>query len=177
MPFWKHLRAAFLLPVMVTVVIPYLLHLIPRTGEFGIEEPSVEMQLLTRFAGFVAFYLGGLLLFSTIWLFARYGHGTLAPWDPTAELVVRGIYRRVRNPMITGVSLILVGETLFTGSFYQLAWTLFFIFANAAYIPLSEEPGLEKRFGERYLEYKQNVPRWLPRLRPWEPVEGDRETN
>jgi protein-S-isoprenylcysteine O-methyltransferase Ste14 len=171
MPFWKHLRAILLLPVMVTIVIPYLLSLIPQTGEFGVEEPSIEMQLLTHFGGFVAVYLGGLLLLSTIWLFVRHGRGTLAPWDPTGKLVVRGIYKRVRNPMITGVALILVGETLFSGSFYHLAWTLLFVVANAIYIPLSEEPGLEKRFGEDYLEYKRNVPRWRPRLRPWEPEE------
>ena len=36
------------------------------------------------------------------------------------------------------------------------------------YIPLVEEPGLLKRFGEEYLTYKRNVPRWIPRLTPWE---------
>ena len=29
--------------------------------------------------------------------------------------------------------------------------------------------GLMARFGQRYLLYKQNVPRWLPRVRPWIP--------
>ena len=33
----------------------------------------------------------------------------------------------------------------------------------------SEEPGLEKRFGAEYVEYKRNVPRWIPRLKPWRP--------
>lgn len=172
MPFWKHLQAVLLLPVMATVVVPYLLSLIPHTGKFGVAEPSLEMRMLTNYGGFVAVYLGGLLFVGTIWLFVRYGRGTLAPWDPTEKLVVRGIYKRVRNPMITGVSLILVGETLFSGSFYHLAWTLLFIVANAVYIPRWEEPGLEKRFGEDYLEYKRNVPRWRPLLRPWEPEES-----
>ena len=35
---------------------------------------------------------------------------------------------------------------------------------NAIYIPLSEEPGLVRRFGEEYEEYRDNVPRWIPRL-------------
>jgi protein-S-isoprenylcysteine O-methyltransferase Ste14 len=34
-------------------------------------------------------------------------------------------------------------------------------------IPLLEEPGLVKRFGEDYLSYKRNVPRWIPRWTPW----------
>lgn len=167
MPFWKHLRAVLLLPVVATVVIPYLLSLIP------VDKPelSIVLLLISRLFGFIAIYLGSLLFAGTVWLFVRHGHGTLAPWDPTEKLVVRGIYRRVRNPMIAGVSLLLIGETLFTLSVYQLAWTLFFIVANAAYIPLSEEPGLEQRFGEDYLEYKRNVPRWWPLLRPWEPEE------
>jgi hypothetical protein len=36
---------------------------------------------------------------------------------------------------------------------------------NTVYIPLAEEPGLVKRFGEEYLAYMRNVPRWIPRAR------------
>lgn len=172
MPCWKHLRAVLLLPVVATLVIPYLLTLIPSRGLIGGQQLPIEQMLITRLSGFIVIYFGLLLFLSTVWLFIRHGQGTLAPWDPTAKLVVRGIYRRLRNPMILGVILLLIGETLFTRSFYHLAWTLFFIVANAIYIPLFEEPGLEKRFGEDYLEYKRNVPRWRPLLQPWEPVES-----
>ena len=44
----------------------------------------------------------------------------------------------------------------------------FGVIINVIYIPLSEEPGLARRFGDDYLEYKRNVPRWVPRLTPWE---------
>jgi protein-S-isoprenylcysteine O-methyltransferase Ste14 len=40
---------------------------------------------------------------------------------------------------------------------------------NLIYIPLLEEPQLEARFGNEYRRYVQNVPRFLPRLRPWNP--------
>jgi protein-S-isoprenylcysteine O-methyltransferase Ste14 len=49
-----------------------------------------------------------------------------------------------------------------------LGWFGIFVVVNAIYIPLAEEPGLAKRFGEDYLRYKQNVPRWIPRWKPWE---------
>ncbi len=49
-----------------------------------------------------------------------------------------------------------------------VAWLLVFVAANAIYIPLIEEPGLERRFGEDYRRYKANVPRWVPRLSPWQ---------
>ena len=43
----------------------------------------------------------------------------------------------------------------------------FFFVVNHAYFIVSEEPGLEKRFGDDYRRYKQHVPRWLPRRTPW----------
>ena len=40
------------------------------------------------------------------------------------------------------------------------------------YFPLVEEWALERRFGDDYRSYKTNVPRWIPRPRPWDA--GDR---
>ncbi len=113
-----------------------------------------------------AFILIGLYLWLvTVKLFSEIGRGTLAPWNPTRRLVVAGIYRNVRNPMITGVASIILGEAVIFGSGALLLWLLFFVVGNHFYFIFSEEPGLEKRFGEEYLEYKRNVPRWIPRPR------------
>ena len=113
-------------------------------------------------------------MYRTISLFAGFGDGTLAPWDPPQRLVVRGVYRRVRNPMLSGVFFVLVGEAALLGSPQVLAWFLVAFAVNAAYIPLIEEPGLLYRFGDEYLDYKRNVPRWIPRLKPWTPSSGAR---
>jgi len=112
--------------------------------------------------------LGLVLMAATIRLFVIVGRGTLAPWNPTQRLVVRGVYRHVRNPMITGVFCILLGETAAFGSPWLLGWFAVFCLVNGIFIPLWEEPDLAKRFGEDYLLYKRNVPRWIPRLRAWE---------
>jgi protein-S-isoprenylcysteine O-methyltransferase Ste14 len=96
-------------------------------------------------------------------LFARVGKGTLAPWDPTSNLVAVGPYRYTRNPMITGVLTTLVGEALLTGSRWIGLWALTFFTMNHLYFLALEEPGLESRFGESYAEYKRTVPRWSPR--------------
>src|SRR5688572_604913 len=114
--------------------------------------------------------LGLFLMYRTISLFATAGRGTLAPWDPTRRLVVRGPYRHVRNPMISGVLALLLGETALLGSLPLLGWTTAFVVVNAIYLPLFEEPGLVRRFGADYEAYRANVPRWVPRLRPWEPA-------
>lgn len=109
-------------------------------------------------------------LVTTIKQFAHIGAGTLAPWDSTQKLVVQGVYCYVRNPMISGVVFILIGETVLFGSLLLLGWCLLFVIANAVYIPLCEERGLTERFGEAYRVYKQHVPRWIPRVTPWKPT-------
>jgi protein-S-isoprenylcysteine O-methyltransferase Ste14 len=119
--------------------------------------------------GAVLVVLGVVLVAWTVALFARIGHGTLAPWDPTARLVVSGPYRHVRNPMISGVLSIVLGEAALFASTALLVWFAAVFAVNAVYFPLVEEPGLRKRFGAEYDAYRANVPRWLPRLRPWEP--------
>ena len=110
------------------------------------------------------FFLGGLALF--VWclrLFARIGGGTLAPWDPTKNLVTAGPYTQTRNPMISGVVAMLLGEALFFGSAAIGLWALIFFLINHFYFIIAEEPGLEERFVRAYLDYKAKVPRWIPR--------------
>jgi protein-S-isoprenylcysteine O-methyltransferase Ste14 len=96
------------------------------------------------------------------------GRGTLVPTTPTEHLVVSGFYRHVRNPMYAGVLIALAGEALLFHSrglllFAVLLWLGFHLFVSRY-----EEPTLTRRYGDEYLRFKQNVPRWLPRLKPWQ---------
>jgi protein-S-isoprenylcysteine O-methyltransferase Ste14 len=164
----KHLRAILLLPFTVTLVVPTVLIFLTRSLRLGWGWPF-PMSLLPLAFGVVMIALGLMLLIKTIALFVSIGQGTLSPWDATRKLVVVGPYRYVRNPMITGVFAILLGEAALLGSRPVLVWFGVFVLVNMIYMPLSEERGLEKRFGEDYRMYKANVPRWLPRLTPWQP--------
>jgi protein-S-isoprenylcysteine O-methyltransferase Ste14 len=155
----RHLRAILLLPGMVTLVVPALV--VRATGFAPLSWPRTVAAL-------VLVGIGLSLMVRTIRLFATVGQGTLAPWDPTAHLVVRDVYRHVRNPMISGVLFILLGEATFFDSRPLLVWFGLFFLANAIYFPLVEEPGLVRRFGAEYERYRANVPRWIPRLAPWE---------
>ena len=169
----RHLLAVVLLPGVVTVVVPA--EIVRRTGAvslgWGLGFP---LGWLPWLLGCALVGLGLLLMYKTISLFASVGEGSLAPWDPPQRLVVRGIYRQVRNPMISGVFLVLLGEAALLGSPPLLAWFLVVFGVNAVYIPSIEERGLLNRFGEEYLDYRRNVPRWIPRLRPWTPGHGGR---
>jgi protein-S-isoprenylcysteine O-methyltransferase Ste14 len=70
--------------------------------------------------------------------------------------------------MISGVLFVLLGESLLTASEPLFRWCVLIAVINAVYIPLLEEPMLVNRFGEEYSTYKRHVPRWIPRLTPWE---------
>ncbi len=125
-------------------------------------------KVILAIIGIICVGVGLLLMVATIRLFVTVGKGTLAPWESPQRLVVRGVYRHFRNPMISGVLSVLLGEAVLTASLPLLCWFLVAGVVNAVYIPLLEEPGLVKRFGEEYQTYKRNVPRWIPRLTPWE---------
>ncbi len=162
----KQVRAVAALPGAATLAIPAVIVWLTGSVNVGWRLQNAA-ALLPPLAGCVIIGTGLALMVQTITLLSNVGHGTLAPWNPTQKLVVRGIYRHVRNPMISGVFFVLLGEAVVLGSVPLLYWFLLFAVLNAIYMPLSEEPGLAKRFGEEYAQYKKNVPRWIPRLKPW----------
>jgi protein-S-isoprenylcysteine O-methyltransferase Ste14 len=148
-----------------TILIPGLFAGYIPWRYFGLGD--VQLNLLNPLhlvgAGFVG--LGAVLLGACIWEFARSGLGTLSPLDPPRKLVVRGLYRYVRNPMYLSVTVIVLGEFLLTRSQGLLAyWAFWFLGANLFVIGY-EEPTLRQRFGAAYDRYKEEVGRWLPRLR------------
>jgi protein-S-isoprenylcysteine O-methyltransferase Ste14 len=161
----RHLLSILVLPFTVTVIVP--LWLLRNDVSRDLAPQDAGVRLLVVAAGAAALLIGLTLFISTVAHFARTGRGTLAPWDPPRVLVVKGVYRYVRNPMISGVLFILLAESLLTSSRRIVIWFILFLGINLVYIPLLEEPGLVARFGERYRLYKENVPRWLPRVKPW----------
>ena len=146
-----------LLPGTVAVVVPAIL--VARDGaEFDPLPVALGTPLVL--AGFAMWVW-------TVRLFARIGRGTLAPWDPTERLVVEGPYAHVRNPMITGVLAVLLGEALIFGSTAIAIWAAIFAVINHLFFLAYEEPAVERRFGEEYRRYRADVPRWIPRRTPY----------
>jgi protein-S-isoprenylcysteine O-methyltransferase Ste14 len=148
----RQLAAVVLLPGTVCVLVPAML----------VSDAAISPWPLALLGG-VLLALGLGVIAWTVSLFACVGRGTLAPWDPTSKLVVRGPYRYVRNPMISGVIAVLLGEAALFGSLTLLIWAAVVFAVNAVYFPLVEEPGLRRRFGAEYDEYAARTPRWLPR--------------
>lgn len=161
----RHLVAVAALPFVVTVVIPVWL---ARRDHVSLSPAATIPLILAQIVGLFLIVVGIILFASTLRRFATEGKGTLAPWDPPRRLVVHGPYRYVRNPMISGVLIIILGEALVLLSASHFWWVLTFFVINAIYIPLLEEPLLQSRFGDSYTEYRRHVPRLIPRLTPWQ---------
>ncbi len=157
---FAHLRDILILPVSVTCIVPYFIY--DRSDDIP---ESIFFKII---GGILAG--GGLVLFLyTVFLFKTIGKGTLAPWSEKQNLVIEGPYRYCRNPMISGVLFILIGEAFLFHSVSILWWALLFVIINTVYFITVEEPALYEKFGKDYKNYKKHVPRWIPRLKPYRP--------
>jgi protein-S-isoprenylcysteine O-methyltransferase Ste14 len=163
----RHLLAIAVLPFTVAVLVPFWI-----AQRYGVRftVAGAAGPLCIQALGLALLCLGLILAVASVWRFATEGKGTLAPWDPPRQFVVHGPYRFVRNPMISGVILVLFGEAAVLRSPFHCAWAASFMALNLLYIPLVEEPQLETRFGDAYREYRRNVRRFIPRLTPWDPA-------
>ena len=117
------------------------------------------------FIGFLFILFGAVLFLYCTNLFVNFGKGTPAPIGPPKKFVVVGLYKHIRNPMYVSYLIILFGEFLIFGHILQLAYILLiFIFINL-FLIYYEEPILMTRFGNKFLKYMGEVPRFVPRLR------------
>lgn len=160
----RHLLAIAVLPFVVITVVPRWLAI-----HYGVSFawPVSWPATAVGFAGAILFFVGAALAVSSVLKFFLEGDGTLAPWDPPTRFVATGPYRYVRNPMITGVFLVLCAQALVLRSDVHAAWAGFFALLNLTFIPLVEEPQLRTRFGASYAEYCRHVRRFVPRLTPF----------
>jgi protein-S-isoprenylcysteine O-methyltransferase Ste14 len=145
-------------PGLVLVIVPWLL------TRFQIPSGEAAWEKLVAAVLIAA---GTVPLVESIWRFVKVGRGTLMPAVPTEHLVVSGLYRYVRNPMYVGVLAALAGETLLIEQRCVVIYWLVVTAIMHLFVVFYEEPTLARRYGAEYAQFKKMVPRWLPRLTPW----------
>ena len=92
--------------------------------------------------------------------------GTPIPINPPPKLVADGPYAYSRNPMMTGLFMVMAGIGIFFGSIsLTFVMTPLFVFMSILEFRYIEEPELTKRFGKEYTEYKEKTPIIIPRIR------------
>lgn len=167
----KNVLLSLGLPFSVLVIIPIIfLIFIEKKSKFFILYENI-LLIIIIICGFCLIGLGTILFSYCVIIFYKIGKGTLFPKVTmhTNHMVIVGPYKYVRNPMILGVFIILVGEALFFLSFSIFLYSIGFLIINMIYMPLSEEKGLKARFGEEFLQYKKQVRSWIPNSKPYEP--------
>ena len=146
-----------LVPGAATVLVPYLL----LTSGFQLFPREIGAW---RILGLPPILLGALTYLWCAWDFTFTGRGTPAPIDPPKELVVKGLYRYVRNPMYVGITLILLGEALLFESAVLFLYVGLLLVWFQLFIVYYEEPTLRRLFGASYESYCKSVSRWIPGL-------------
>ena len=92
--------------------------------------------------------------------------GTPVPFNPPPKVVKTGPYRYVRNPMLTGVFLILFGIGLGVNSVSLVVFfTPLYVLINVWELKKIEEPELMRRLGDEYIEYRRQTPMFIPGCR------------
>jgi protein-S-isoprenylcysteine O-methyltransferase Ste14 len=148
-------------PGTVVGVIPWLI----TRWEFPQPQPS---WMLAQVTGGLLVCAGLVPALSAFVEFVKAG-GTPMPLAPTQRLVVSGFNRYIRNPMYFGLVLAIIGQALLFRSFAVLIYAAAAWIIPAVFVRWYEEPTLTRQFGTDYEAYRQAVPAWWPRLRPWTP--------
>ena len=130
-------------------------------------ESPVDPWLPMRWIGGAVLIVSAAFHVYAFALFVLDGRGTPAPVAPTERLVVSGVYRHVRNPMYVAVTGAIVGQALLFGQLLLLVYAAVFLAVTAAFVRGYEEPTLTSQFPDDYPAYRDAVPGWWPRLRPW----------
>ena len=151
----KTLVFTLLIPGVFLVLVPYFL-----LSWFG-DGLTVDIGSF-RYLGMLPVLLGVLIYIQCAWSFVSLGKGTPAPVDPPKELVVKGLYKHIRNPMYLGVLSLLIGEVIFFGSLLIFLYAALVFLCFHIFVIFYEEPHLRARFGDSYTRYLDSVPRWIP---------------
>jgi protein-S-isoprenylcysteine O-methyltransferase Ste14 len=142
------------IPVILVILLPRLDKMI-GLGSFFIGSGNIII-------GILALLFGGFLAFWTIFAQIRLASGTPFPMLPTKKLLIIGPFKYCRNPMTLGTVIMYFGIALMVGSYTSLLFVVLFMLALVAYIKLVEEKELELRFGQEYVDYKNDTPFIIP---------------
>lgn len=150
---FKVILFTVLVPGTVILYFPYSL-ILKSYGGLQLPGPASSIPAA------LCILIGTAIYIRCAWDFAIDGLGTPAPIDPPKTLVISGLYRRTRNPMYHGVLLLLLAECLLFPQAGLWVYTSSIALTFHLFVVFYEEPALIRRFGARYSDYCQKVPRW-----------------
>ena len=149
--FLKNLLFTILVPGTVAFFVPLCLF----------SHPPITLSAASL-AGGALLSVGVLIYLWCLWDFATAGGGTPAPIDPPKHLVIRGLYKYVRNPMYVGVLSVILGWAILFMSSGLAIYGVCVATCFHLFVVLYEEAHLKGLYGAGYEQYCSQVNRWLP---------------
>lgn len=86
---------------------------------------------------------------------------TIVPHHPVSTLVTTGVYRVSRNPMYTGLAIMVIGAAMLLRTWWPIILLPAALAAIRALVIAPEERYLTERFEQTYRDYQHTVRRWL----------------
>ena len=143
---------------------PVVVFLISVASVFGFWF-FIEANFSFRFQNTIAgvFILAGVLMGLLAIIRFRKQATTVDPTAPNkaTNLVTKGIYQYTRNPMYLGMALVLLGGIIRIGNPFGLLSMLFHVWYMTRFQIKPEERTLTALFGQPYIDYLNQVRRWL----------------
>jgi len=148
----------FLCIVLLAILIAFYMDRLFGFSEFILKPHSIVLSMPFLIVG------------CSLWLWCAWrfidAKGTPVPINPPPKLITNGPYTYSRNPMMTGLFMMLAGMGILYGSAsLTFIITPMFVFISILEFKYIEEPELEKRFGKEYTEYKERTPIIIPKIR------------
>lgn len=123
--------------------------------------PIALLGTFIQLLGGAVFLIPGLIFMrNAMQVFSDAGTSVPTP-EPTTALVTEGIYQLSRNPIYLGMTCIYIGLSVFGDNIYAICLLAPVLLIMRYGVIAREEAYLEKKFGQAYLDYKEEVGRWL----------------
>jgi protein-S-isoprenylcysteine O-methyltransferase Ste14 len=156
------IAATLLAGVIFLILIPYFIIVVCPDWDRRLGLPGLNFGALSDILGGLMMVAGfSFGIWSVLTQLTR-GRGTPLPMLPTQELLTGGPYRYCRNPMTLGAILAYLGLAIFAGTVVGIGFVLCFAALLIRYLKRLEEKELVERFGDAYLQYRQEVPFIIP---------------
>ena len=143
--------------------LPPTYFLLCLAGGIGVHFVVPIVQIIPwpyRLASLIAFLLGSWITIWTDQMFKRLGTTVKPHLDPSI-LITNGPFRISRHPMYLGMTMILLGVAILSGSVSAfISPIVFALIMQVQFIPL-EERTMQRVFGEQFTTYQERVRAWL----------------
>lgn len=112
-------------------------------------------------------FLGGAILAFGMYIIAievfrhQKSGSNVEPWKPTTVILSTGFYKYSRNPIYVGMVVAYMGLAFMAQSWLAFILLPLPVLIVRYHVIAREEAYLEAKFGEQYLDYKQQVRRWI----------------